>query len=204
MQSPRSLETPSSERRQASAAAAAFRARLEQASQGLLTRIRFYLSAARMDQAGDLGEQARDILQDVVVEALRSEHAYDTNRDLLLWLHGIAANVVRRRVERFGQVRRRLVPEPLDDPEAIEALEARLFQAGSRLQSSPDEALAARQEVESVLADLPEQHAEVLRLYYLEHNMKNDAVAAALDISPVAARVRRCRALEAARKGSTR
>jgi DNA-directed RNA polymerase specialized sigma24 family protein len=55
-----------------------------------------------------------------------------------------------------------------------------------------------------MLSPLSEQHRQVLHLYYLEHDQDNDAVADALGIRPGTARVRRFRALEAARKGSSR
>jgi RNA polymerase sigma factor (sigma-70 family) len=207
MQSPRSLEISSSERPQALAEGAEIRARMKAASERLLPRIRWHLATAGLSQAGDLNDQARDILQDVVLEALRSEHKYDPSRDLFFWLHGIAMNVVRRRVERFRKVRGRLPPEApaAADDAAVEALHEDLVHAiPAHGSAGPDEALAFQQEVEAVLSPLSEQHRQVLRLYYLEHDQDNEAVAAALGISPGAERVRRCRALQAARKGSSR
>jgi DNA-directed RNA polymerase specialized sigma24 family protein len=89
--------------------------------------------------------------------------------------------------------------------EDAEELHEWLLSASSGGQSAaPDDALVRQQEVEAVLSALPEQQEEVLRLYYLEHDQDNDAVAAALGIKPGAARVRLCRALQIARKGSSR
>jgi RNA polymerase sigma factor (sigma-70 family) len=137
-------------------------------------------------------------------EALRSERNYDPGRDLHSWLHGIAMNVVRRHVERFGRDRRRLSPAPPNDAAAVEALHEYLLRTGARLETRPDETVALREELEALLAPVPAQHQQVLRLFFLEHNQNNEAVAAALGISPGAARVRLCRALQAARKGSSR
>jgi RNA polymerase sigma factor (sigma-70 family) len=165
---------------------------MKAASERLLPRIRRHLAAAGLGRAGDLEDQARDVFQDVVFEALRSEHKYDPTRDLNVWLHGIAMNVVRRRVEQFGKARRRSSPEaPADDEAAVAAMHEQLLDAvPDRRSASPDEALEFKQEVEAALSPLSEQHRQVLRLYYLEHDQDNEAVAVALGISPGAARVR--------------
>jgi RNA polymerase sigma factor (sigma-70 family) len=206
MQSPRSPETSPSERTRAPAADAGIRARLGQASEHLLLWIRGHLSRAGLGRAGDLNDQARDVLNEVVLEALRAEDRYDPSRDLLFWLHGIAMNVVRRRVERFGVDRRRRPPEAPEDAErADEALHEQILRALPDQESAgPEEVLALRQDVEERLSLLPEQHRRVLRLYYFEHDQDNDAVALALGVRPATARVQRCRALQAARKGSPR
>jgi RNA polymerase sigma factor (sigma-70 family) len=205
MQSPRSQERSVSDRPRAPAAATELRARLKQASERLLPRIRKRLSDAGLRGAPDLDDQARDALQEVFVEALRSEGNYDPSRDPDFWLHGIAMNVVHRRVERFWKARGRLPVRAPSDDEAVEALHDELLHAvPDRWSESPEDRLAHRQEAEALLATLPEQHREVLRLYYLEHDQDNDAVAVALGILPDTARVRRFRALRAARKGSSR
>jgi RNA polymerase sigma factor (sigma-70 family) len=205
MQSPPSSQTSPTKRPAAPAPATGFRARLEQVYERLLPQIRRHLAAAGLGRAGDLDDQAQEVLQEVMVEALSSESKYDPARDLRAWLNGIEGKVVLRHMERFGKARRRLPPEEPGGDQDIEARFEQIVQAASGRESTgPDEALARRQEVEAALAPLPEQHREVLILYYFEHHQDNDALAAALGIKPGAARVRLCRAHDAARKGGSR
>jgi RNA polymerase sigma factor (sigma-70 family) len=196
MQSPRSLERSASDRPRAPAAEAEIRAQIEL----LLPLIRQRLQRAGLERAGDVD----DALQEFALEALKSAARYDPSRDPRTWLVGIANKIVLRHGERFAKERRRRAPEPTDD---AETLDGQLQQAGSVSAStseSAEEVLARRQEVEEALSGLSESHREVLRLFYFEHDQDNDAVALALGISPVNARVRRCRAIEAAAKRSSR
>jgi RNA polymerase sigma factor (sigma-70 family) len=205
MHAPRSLTT-SSPGRPPAPAATGIRAHLERDLEHLMQRIRRSLSKAGLGRAGDLEGQARDALQELAVEALKSEAKYDPSRDPRAWLHGIAMNVVRRHVERFATERRRWAPEPpADDDEAVEALHEQLQRAGSgRGSASAEEVLARRQEIEAALSVLSEAQREDLRLFYFEHDEDNEAVAAQLGITPGNARLRRFRALAAAGKRSPR
>ncbi len=194
--------------------ASRLRDHLAQAAERLVPIIRTRLLSAGLAKDAELTEQARDVFQETVLEALRSEAVYDPARgDLDLWVFAIAMNVVRRRVERFGVARRRMAPEPGIDPEAVEALHERLISirgpnetSRERISetSSPEQVLSHRQEVNEILSHLSERHQEVLRLYYLEHDQDNEAVADAMKISPGNARVLRHRALEATGKRSSR
>lgn len=195
MQSPRPVEPSST----TPPVGASIRAWLAQAAERLVPRIRRHLRKAGLEELAD------DVLQEVVYEALRSEKKYDPSRNLEYWLHGIAMKVVKRHVERSVKDRRRLVREPLADREGIEALDAQLHRAGAGQRGAgADERLASWQEAEATLSSLPEQHRQMLRLFYYDHDQDYEAVAAALRIKPATARVRHFRALEAARKGSLR
>ena len=179
------------------------RTHLEQAAPRILDLIRRRLLASRVVGSGDLDDQAREAFQEFALETLRTEHRYDPGRSPDFWLHGIAMNVVRRRVERLRIAQRRLQPST-PGTEEFDAIEARLLEARPASSQSPDEMLSCQREVDALLDALPAQHREVLELYYFACDEDNDAVAERLGIAPGTARVRRCRALKAAREGGSR
>ncbi len=108
----------------------------------------------RLVAGGDPSLDPEDLLQEVSARALRYRHSHDPSRPLGPWLRAIAFRVyldalggLRRRPERAGAS----FPEP-SDPRA----------------QAPGTALERREELQSLLARLPDRERQVLSLFYLE------------------------------------
>lgn len=161
---------------------------IAQESEALRSTLRWYLRRAGLDDSED------DLLNEVVVEALRHEGRFQPNRQPRAWMLGIAANLIRRRQAEQARLLRReplvrdLYPDDPADDEALFDRVAALAQAASR--HTPD----AQLEVDALLGTLSPSDAEVIRLAIL-NELDGAALAEALHIAPGAARVRLHRAL---------
>lgn len=133
--------------------------------------------------AGD-DDAAHDLTAETFAQAwlARTRFRDEADGSAAPWLYGIARNVLlmsvrRRRIERSGIERLGM----LGDPAAV---------TGAELQ--PDDSWLA--ELESALEELPAAQREAVRLRF-DDDLAYEQVAAALDTSPQAARVRVHRAL---------
>lgn len=136
---------------------------------------------------------ADDLLQDVVVEALRHADRLDPQRPIRAWLLGIAANLVRRQqVDRTRREQR----EPLvrDLFPRWQTEDDDVFDRVAALTDSPDDGAA-----DALLRLVTPADREVLRLAIL-HDMNGDELGKALRVKPGTARVRLHRALQRLRQ----
>lgn len=60
-------------------------------------------------------ENIEDIIQDAVIEALRSEHSFEYRSSIETWFFGVAANVARRHVARHTLQAKRITSLDADD-----------------------------------------------------------------------------------------
>jgi RNA polymerase sigma factor (sigma-70 family) len=140
---------------------------------------------------------ARELLQDVVQEALHNAERFDPTRSPEPWLLGIAANLIKRRQaemtkrtqrEPFGRDLHAAGAENLSDDELFSRL------AKPKV-ANPTENL----EVDDILSRVSEDDREILRLAVI-HEFNGETLAQKLGIKAGAARVRLHRALERLRQ----
>ena len=166
--------------------------------------------ALRAGLAGD-DDAVSELLNGVVVEALAHAARFDPSRPPRAWLLGIAANLVHRRQVEAARLNRReplandlfdARQELLDEDELFERLArgAPTLAGLGDLQSN----LEDRDGLAVALALLPAPDREVVRLFAGGSAdgsaLNGDALAAALGVSPGAARVRLHRALTRLRR----
>ncbi|MGC9670440.1 RNA polymerase sigma factor [Planosporangium sp. 12N6] len=128
---------------------------------------------------------AADLTADVFLAIIDSAHTYRADRGGVVgWVFGVAHNVVaaeRRRARRETAATRRIAGRRLLDAADIARLEERI------------DAESSARRVYHALADVPEATRRLLELVAVDGLPVAEA-AAALDISPIAARVRLHRA----------
>ncbi len=166
---------------------------IEDESPVLTRTLGFYLNRA------GLTVSASELLNEVVVEALKHEDRFNPARQPRAWLLGIAANLIRRKQAELARLNRReplardLYPgdEPSDD-EVFDWLAA--FGGVETL-----EALEANEAAQAILASVSAEDAHILRLAILS-GLDGEALARELGVTPGAARVRLHRALNRLRQ----
>ncbi|MFG2043431.1 RNA polymerase sigma factor [Dactylosporangium sp. NPDC048998] len=128
---------------------------------------------------------AADLTADVFVAVIGSAHTYRPERGSLLgWVYGVAHNVVaaeRRRAWRESAAGRRIAGRRLLEPADIARLEERI------------DAESAARRVYRALEGVPESTRRLLELVAVD-GLSTAEAAAALGVSPIAARVRLHRA----------
>ncbi len=166
-------------------------------SESMLGVLRHYLFRAGLSGRGQsLEAAARELLQEVVVQALQHESRFQPTREPRAWLLGIAANLIKRR-QREMFLREKREPLVRDLHSAIEGSlsDDELFDwMLSLTEQRPSEVLIQDGEVETLLAQVGPDDARILRLAIL-NGLDGDRLSKALGISPGAARVRLHRAL---------
>ena len=162
-----------------------------EAMEGLVTQLRprvfRYVLARVLDP-----HTADDVTQEVAMTVLSALPRYvDQGRPVTAWVFGIAANKVRE--QRRSSMRRPETPvDIVSDHMGDDSLEPE--NAALRLD-------AARQ-VAAVLATLPEQHAEILRLR-IAAGLSAEETADVMGMTPGAVRVAQHRALARLRSAHT-
>jgi RNA polymerase sigma factor (sigma-70 family) len=146
-----------------------------------------------------------ELLNNVVVEALTHAQRYDPARPPRAWLLGIAANLVRRRQVEAARMDQREPlavdlagegQETLGEDEIFELLAAHADEMA--VEDSRDE-IESRDRLANTLALLSADERRIVRLF-AQGNLDGDALAALLQVSPGAARVRLHRALSHLRR----
>lgn len=126
-----------------------------------------------------------DLTADVFLAVIESAHTYRPDRGSLIgWVFGVAHRVLaaeRRRARRESDATRRISGRRLLDPTDLARLEERI------------DAESAARRVYQALANLPEATGRLLELVAVDGLTVAEA-AAALGVSPIAARVRMHRA----------
>ncbi|MEU7868142.1 RNA polymerase sigma factor [Dactylosporangium sp. NPDC049140] len=128
---------------------------------------------------------AADLTADVFVAVIDSAHTYRPARGSLLgWVYGVAHNVVateRRRRRRETTIERRVAGRRLLEPADIARIEERI------------DAESAARKVYRALDGVPEATRRLIELVAVD-GLSTAEAAAALGVSPIAARVRLHRA----------
>ena len=168
---------------------------IESESGSLAKTVRYYVLRAGLASGGGIAQLADELFNDMVVEALRTADRLKADTHPKAWLLGIAANLIKRRQTEMAKRDRReplmrdLYPDmqdTLSDDELFDLLPVTSY--GSLEDVEADET------TQHLLSGLSKSDADLLRLAIL-HDMSGEALAKALGVSPVAARVRLHRAL---------
>jgi RNA polymerase sigma-70 factor (ECF subfamily) len=156
--------------------------------------LRYYLLRAGLtDQP--LDSAAGELLNDVVVEALEHEDRFRAGGQPRAWLLGIAANLVKRRqVESARRARREPLLRDLYPGEETASDDDLFDWLASLTDVSSAEELDANEAVNAILSGVSPDDGHILRLAIL-HGLDGEALGAALNVTPGAARVRLHRAL---------
>lgn len=160
--------------------------------------VRHYVQRAGLASPDQAGQMAADLVNDVVIEALNHADRLRARDNPMLWLLGIAANLIKRRQTTVAKLERRepllrdLYPaDYLTDDEVIDRV-AGLVSSGQR---DPD----SGSDLQTIMAHLPQDEAHLLQLAVL-HDLDGEALGQAFGITPGAARVRLHRALKRLRQ----
>lgn len=166
---------------------------IETEAADLKRTLRVYLYRAGLfgrDQT--LDDAASELLNEVVLEALRHEGRFRASASPRAWLLGIAANLIRRKRAELARRHRRepLLRDLVREADA-EMSDDDLFDWLLTLTKTPD---SESDGTAALLALLAPDDQQVIRLAVL-HDLNSEALAQALGISAGAARVRLHRAL---------
>ena len=169
---------------------------IQEHTASLLGTIRSYVQRFGLATGDEVPDAAREVLQEVVVEALAHADAYIITRPPLAWLLGIAVNVIKRKkVERARRSRREILlgdlarqfPDHMPESDLLDyLLSTPMGDAGQQLESD--------EQVQIMLAHLSHDDQHILRLAFLE-DFDREMLARRLGVSAGTARMRLHRAL---------
>ncbi len=168
---------------------------IEQEAESLMRTLRFYLFRAGLT-AQPLDGAARELLNDVVAEALAHEDRFRETGQPRAWLLGIAANLIKRRqTEQFRRERREPLLRDLYPGLEGQMSDDELFDWIAELsETMSEDDLVQREVVQDLLNAVSAEDARVLKLAILV-GLDGESLARQLGISHGAARVRLHRAL---------
>lgn len=180
---------------------------IERNIEPLLGSISLYARRIGLDPETDSRDQALEILQETVLEALDHIDRFQTTRQPLAWLRGISVNVMKRKkVAQAKHTRREISlsllayqqPSPGSEQDILDRL-----MPGSSLSDNPERTLESAEEVSTILSLVSPADQEVVRLAVLE-DRAHFSLAQHLGISTVTARMRFHRALNRLRSAWTK
>lgn len=169
-------------------------------SESLRPTLRRYVVSAGLS-AQPIDAVVDDLLQEVVVQALEAADKFDVSRNPVPWLLKIAANLCKRRRAEQAKQHRRFSDAAgrsnagQRDAEDTDTDGASIFDRIAAACANPEEFLSGRQQAASWLDLVSASDRLVLKNAVLQ-DMDGAELAAALKITPGAARVRLHRALE--------
>ena len=177
----------------------ASRIRLEQfvetEGDALRKTLRFYVLRAGLASGAALQAAGDELLNEVVIEALKTVERLKADVHPRPWLLGIAANLIKRQQAKRAKLERReplmrdlyaLTQDSLSDEELFDQLPA--------LTDSALADMEVNEEVATLLSGLSQGESHILRLAIL-YDMDGEALGTALGVTANAARVRLHRAL---------
>jgi RNA polymerase sigma-70 factor (ECF subfamily) len=169
---------------------------IERDADTLHNTLRHYVLRAGLATNQNAASTASELLNEVVVEAMQHAARFDPTREPVAWLLGIAANLIKRKLATLSRNNHR---EPLLRdlyPAADQELsDAELFDRLSRLSAAdPAQQLERQDAINYLLRFVSENDRQVLRLAIL-NDLSGEALAAELNTTSGAARVRLHRAL---------
>ncbi len=159
--------------------------------------IRSYVARMEPVPSIDTGSVALEVMQEMVVEALSHASSFDSTRQPMAWLLGIALNIMRRRRSEEARRHRRevsLARLSLLHPE-LESESDLLDSIHHSAESGPEQLLESDEQARALLSLVPEKDQEILRLAILE-DFDREALASRLGTTNGAARMRLHRALD--------
>lgn len=176
---------------------------IQEKSDQLFRTLCVYVNRSNLATGRQVEVEAKELLNEVVVRALRGAERFDPSRQAMGWLLGIASNIILQEKQRRSLSRRR---EPFlqdvmiaTDQFSLDDLLGRLHPDRS---SSVEDVLAAREELKRLMVLLNEEEKTLVQLSVIEQYSAKE-VADQLGCSPGAARVRLFRALKRLREAAS-
>lgn len=174
------------------------RAFLERESLALLGSIGSYVQRMGLATGEEVKPVALETFQEAVIEALDHAERFDEDRQPMVWLLGIALNVIRRKKaamakrqqHEFSFSHLRLVTRDAKPMEQDEVLD----QLISSHTAGPEQVVESDEQVQVLLSLVSVEDQQVLRLAILE-DFDREALAQRLGVTSGAGRVRLHRAL---------
>ena len=168
---------------------------IETEGAALRKTLRFYAFRAGLAAGQAADSVAEDLMNEAVIEALRSAHRLPPDVHPHPWFLGIAANLIKRRQADLAKRERRepLMRDLLPDTEGVLS-DDELFDLLPEVHHGTLDSVEEQEEIERLLACVSAADGDLLRLA-LAHDLSGEALANALHISHGAARVRLHRAL---------
>jgi RNA polymerase sigma factor (sigma-70 family) len=158
--------------------------------------IRSYVVRLGLVSGTDVQGVALEVMQEVVVEALSHTSSFDSERQPMAWLLGIAINVIKERKSKEARRYQREVPLgnlSLLHPESESESEL-LDSISHSTESGPEQLVESDEQVTALLSLVSEKDQQILRLAFLE-DCDRESLASRLGTSNGAARMRLHRAL---------
>lgn len=171
-------------------------------SETLKPTLRRYVATARLATGNEIEAVAAELLQEVVVQAMEIADKFDVSRNPVPWVLRIANNLVmRRKTEKATQHRRFADAHSAsaEDREDGRQSPDGIFDRMEAAAENPEEFLSGRQSASRWLDLVSASDRQVIKIAIL-NDMDGGELAAALKITPGAARVRLHRSLERLRK----
>jgi RNA polymerase sigma factor (sigma-70 family) len=170
---------------------------IEKQADEILPTLRFYVLRAGLAQGGQAAQLASELLDELTVAALEGADRFQAERGARAWLLGIAANLIRRKQAALSRLERR---EPLAGDLAVRAdgvLDEDSFfdLLAAQDGENPERRLLEDEGFRRRLQRLNPGDQQMLRLAVVA-GFNGQDLAAALGVSPGAARVRLHRALQ--------
>lgn len=158
--------------------------------------IRSYVVRGGLAQGGAALSVARDVFQDMALEALAHANRIDPTTLPWAWLLSIALNIIKRKKSSEARRNQREVTLSHMAPAGEPINEQDLFEQIVRSSSpGPEQITVTHEQVQEILALVSASDAQVLRLAIID-GLNTEYLARALGIRQVAARVRLHRALK--------
>jgi DNA-directed RNA polymerase specialized sigma24 family protein len=132
--------------------------------------IRSYVVRLGLAPGADAQSVALEVMQQMVIEALGHASSFETDRQPMAWLLGIALNVIRRRRTEEARRSQREVSLgrlSLLHPE-IESESELLDSIYHVAESGPEQLVESDEQARTLLSLVPEKDQEILRLAFLE------------------------------------
>jgi len=158
--------------------------------------IRSYVVRLGLVSGTDVQGIALEVMQEVVVEALGHTSSFQSERQPMAWLLGIAINVIKERKSKEARRSQREVPLgslSLLHPESESESEL-LDSISHATESGPEQLVESDEQVNALLSLVSEKDQQILRLAFLE-DFDRESLASQLGTSNGAARMRLHRAL---------
>ncbi len=169
---------------------------IQERADELLPTLRFYVARAGLAQGAQAMQLALELLNELTVAAMESAGRFQAERGARAWLLGIAANLIRRKQAALARLERRepLAGDLANGADGAPDEDAFFDRLAGQDSSDPERKLLEDEALQRRLERLAPDDRQVLRLAVIA-GFNGQDLAAALGISPGAARVRLHRAL---------
>lgn len=166
----------------------------------LLRSVQLYVWRSKLAYGDDADRLARDILNEVVADALKNADAYDKNRQPRPWLMGMIVIAIKRRIVAQSKRRQRepLLRDIYDDT-ALSDDELFDMVTGVVDNNTPSQRMTSEETVQTLLAPVSDADQKILRLAIIDE-LDGASLAQEYGISAGAVRVRLHRALHRLRQ----